>query len=133
VARAPARWRLRGESEQTGELWQVQEEVEAALVGYAAGRAREFTATASMVGRGQSTGAGKRPGARWRRAALSSDSRLASGLRMDNVPWYGGLGMARTGRQRVDRWSGAARMGTVWSTRRLGTRDVGKVRVGRGR
>jgi hypothetical protein len=133
VARAPARWRLRGESEQAGELWQVQEEVETALVGYAAGRAREFAAAASMVGRGRSTGAEARPGARWRRAALSSDGRLASGLRMDNAPWYGGLRMARTGRQRVDRWSGAARMGTAWSTRRLGTRDVGKARGGLGK
>jgi hypothetical protein len=59
----------------------VQEEVEGALVGYAAGRAWEFAVAVSMAGRGRSLGAGARPGARWRRAALSSDSRLASGLR----------------------------------------------------
>jgi hypothetical protein len=60
----------------------VQEEVEDALVGYAAGRAREFAEVASMAGRGPSTGAGARPGARWRRAALSSNGERinASGL-----------------------------------------------------
>jgi hypothetical protein len=76
---------------------------------------RLWRGTPEHVPRRQPRGAGGRARHRMRRACarmsattLNRGATSCFGATGLTAPWYGGLGTARTGRQRADRWSGAA-------------------------
>jgi hypothetical protein len=66
-------------------------------------------------------------------SALNRGATSCYGAREWAAPWYGGLGTARTERQRADRRSDAGCTRTARSPWRLGARGVGKARGGLGR